>query len=45
MYVWGDAGGLALHPGFSVLVGLLLYGALGLIVGAVYGRLRKRSDL
>jgi hypothetical protein len=43
LYVWGDAGGLALHPGFSVLVGLPLYGILGLTVGATFSRLRKRS--
>jgi hypothetical protein len=34
-------GGLALHPGFSVLVGLPLYGTLGLVVGALYSRWRK----
>jgi hypothetical protein len=47
VYVWGDGGGpaFALSIWFSVMVGLLLYGALGLAVGAIISRLRKRSAL
>ena len=46
LFVWGNGAqpeswvtGLP----FNVTVGLVLYGVLGLIVGAIYGRLRKRS--
>jgi hypothetical protein len=45
VYVWGDGPGQppawATTMWFSVVLGLVLYGALGMMVAAIYSRLRK----
>lgn len=45
LYVWGDGAGQppewATTMPFSAVVGLVLYGAIGMMAAAIYGRLRR----
>ncbi|BBO34584.1 hypothetical protein [Lacipirellula parvula] len=48
LFVWGDGAGqpppFMTTMWFNIVFGLILYGALGAMAGAIYGRLRKKRS-